>query len=106
MRNRTSGGENLYDAEKDIVHNEQRLAVICFLTAQDASDIDSMRIDHAAVKIRQLWKYSSDIRGGLSADYTSNSIPRFLAKMNVKTTNFAREAYWNYNLAKAVRDGQ
>jgi hypothetical protein len=106
MRNRTSGGENLYDVEKDIVHNEQRLAVICFLTDQDANNIDSMRIDHAVVKLRQLWKYSSDIRGSLDGAYSNNSVPRFFAKLNVKLTNSAREAYWNYKLAKAVRDGQ
>lgn len=96
----------MYDVEKDIVHNEQRLAVICFLTDQDANNIDSMRIDHAAVKLRQLWKYSSDIRGSLDGAYSNNSVPRFFAKLNVKLTNSAREAYWNYKLAKAVRDGQ
>jgi len=106
MRTRESGGANLYDAEKDAKRNEQKLAVICFITDQDPSDIDSMRIDYAAVKIRQLWKYSSDIRGGASADYTSNSIPRFLAKINVKMTSIAREAYWNYKLAKASENRQ
>ena len=106
MRNRTSGGENLYDAEKDLLRNEKKLAVICFLTDQDASDVESMRIDHAAVKLRQLWKYSTDTRGGLDGVYSINSLPRFFAKMNVKITNSAREAYWNYKLAKAVCDGQ
>ncbi len=106
MRTRSAGSANLYDAEKDAARNEEKLAVICFLTDQEPSDIDSMRIDYAAVKIRQMWKYSSDIRNGGSADYTSNAIPRFLAKMNVKLTSIARESYWNYKLAKAVQNGQ
>jgi hypothetical protein len=106
MKTRTAGGENLYDAEEDALRNEQKLAVICFLTDQDPNDIESMRIDYAAVKIRQLWKYASDIRGGLNGEYSNNSIPRFLAKTNVQLTNSAREAYWNYKLAKAVQNGQ
>lgn len=106
MRTRSSGGENLYNADDDITRNEAKLAVICYLTDQDPKDIDSMRIDYAAVKLRQLWAYSSDIRGSLDGAYSNNSVPRLLAKTNVKITNYAREAYWNYKLAKAVRDGQ
>jgi hypothetical protein len=44
--------------------------------------------------------------GGNTANIVDNSVPRFFAKLNVKLTNSAREAYWNYKLAKAVRDGQ
>ena len=106
MRTRASGGENLYNAEEDMVRNEQKLAMICYLTDQDPSDIESMRIDYASVKLRQLWKYSSDIRGSLDGAYSNNSVPRFLAKINVKMTNLAREAYWDYKMAKAVKDGQ
>lgn len=106
MRNRVAGGENLYDAEKDALRHAEKLAVICYLTEQDPTDIDGMRIDYAAVKIRKLWKYSSDIRGSLEGAYSNNSIPRFLAKINVKLTSVARESYWNYKLAKAAGNGQ
>ncbi len=106
MKTRTAGGENLYDAEEDALRNEQKLAMICYLTDQDPTNIDGMRIDYAAVKIRQMWKYSSDIRGSLDGAYSNNSIPRLLAKTNVKLTSIARESYWNYKLAKAAGNGQ
>jgi hypothetical protein len=106
MNNRSSGGENLYNASADAEHNECRLAVFAYLTGYDPEQADSLRADYIAVKIRQMWKYSSDIRGGSGPSYEANAIPRFLAKMNVKLTDGARGAYWNYKLAKAVDDGQ
>lgn len=106
MRTRGAGGENLYDAAEDVERAEQKLAMICYLVDHDPEDIDSLRIDYTSVKLRQLWRYSSDIRGSLEGAYSNNSVPRFLAKINVKMTNLARESYWDYKLAKAVRDGQ
>ena len=106
MKTRAAGGDNLYDAEKDASRHAEKLAVICYLTDQDPTNIDGMRIDYAAVKIRQMWKYSSDIRGSLEGDYSNNAIPRLLAKTNVKLTSIARESYWNYKLAKAAENGQ
>jgi hypothetical protein len=102
MRSRNVGGESLYDATSDREYNEYKLAVISYIIGTDPADIDSMRIDHAAVKIRQMWKYSSDIRAG----YSANKLSILLAKNNVKLTDMARDAYWNYSLAKAVENGQ
>jgi hypothetical protein len=107
MRTRQAGGDNLYDATSDRLYNEYKLAVIANIIGHNPSDIDSMRIDYAAVKLRQMWTYSSDIRGSLlGADYSSNKCSIFLAKNNVQLTDMAREAYWNYSLAKAAEDGQ
>jgi hypothetical protein len=106
MRSRIAGGQNLYDAVADAEYNEYRLAVFAYLTGYDSEDADSLRADYMAVKIRQMWKYSSDVRGGFDGSYHDNAIPRFLAKMNVTLTDGARGAYWNYRLAKAAEDGQ
>jgi len=106
MNNRSHGGQNLYDASSDAQYNECRLAVFAYLTGYDPKKTDSLRVDYIAVKIRQMWKYSSDIRGNLGGSYSDNAIPRFLAKMNVQLTDGARGAYWNYKCAKAVSDGQ
>jgi hypothetical protein len=107
MRTRTAGGENLYNASSDREYNEYKLAVISYIINDNPSDIESMRIDHAAVKIRHMWKYSSDIRGSsLDAGYSANKLSVFIAKNNVHLTDMARDAYWNYSLAKAVENGQ
>jgi hypothetical protein len=107
MRSRESGGENLYDASADREYNEYKLAVVAYIIGANPESIDSMRIDHAAVKIRQLWKYSSDIRGSvIGAGYSANKFSILLAKHNVQMTDMAREAFWNYSLAKAVENGQ
>jgi hypothetical protein len=106
MRNRNAGGENLYNADADKEYNEYKLAVISYLIGDNPTEIESMRIDHAAVKIRQMWKYSSDIRGSvLDAEYSANKLSVFIAKNNVHLTDMARDAYWNYSLAKAVENG-
>lgn len=107
MRSRQAGGEDVYNPVSDRVYNEYKLAVIANIIGHDPSAIDSLRIDYAAVKLRQMWTYSSDIRGSvLGADYSSNKCSILLAKNNVQLTDMAREAYWNYSLAKAVEDGQ
>jgi hypothetical protein len=107
MRNRQAGGENIYDATSDRIYNEYKLAVIANIVGHDPSDVDSMRIDYTAVKLRQMWTYSSDIRGSvLGADYSSNKCSILLAKNNVQLTDMAREAFWNYSMAKAVENGQ
>jgi hypothetical protein len=107
MRTRSSGGENLYDALSDKEYNEYKLAVISYIIGEDPANIESMRIDHAAVKIRQMWQYSSDIRGSVTdAGYSANKLSVFIAKNNVELTDMARDAFWNYSLAKAVENGQ
>ena len=107
MRSRNAGGESLYDAASDREYNEYKLAVISYIIGTDPADIESMRIDHAAVKIRQMWTYSSDIRGSvMHAGYSANKLSILLAKNNVQLTDMARDAYWNYSLAKAVENGQ
>jgi len=107
MRTRQAGGANLYDATSDRLYNEYKLAVVAYIVGEDPANIDSMRIDYVAVKIRNLWKYSSDIRGSVTdADHSSNKLAILLAKTNVQLTDMAREAYWNYSLAGAVENGQ
>jgi hypothetical protein len=107
MRTRTAGGENLYNASLDREYNEYRLAVISYLVGADPEAIELMRIDYAAVKLRQMWNYSSDIRGSVTdAGYSANKVPLWLAKNNVQLTDMARDAFWNYSLAKAVENGQ
>ena len=107
MRTRSIGGGNLYNAELDMSYHEQKLAVISYLVGFDPSDIDSMRIDYAVVKLRKLWNYSSDLRGDVvSSTFSSNKIHTFLSKQNVVLTEGARYAYWNYCLARGVKNGQ
>jgi hypothetical protein len=107
MKTRNIGEENLYDAEADMLYHEQKLAVISYLVGFDPSDIDSMRIDYAVVKLRKLWNYSSDVRGDITgATFSSNKIHTFLSKQNVVLTEGARYAYWNYCLARGVKNGQ
>ena len=107
MRTRTTGGGSLYDAGSDREYNEYKLAVISYIVGADPESIESMRIDYAAVKIRQMWNYSTDIRGSVTdAGYSANKISIWLAKNNVQLTDIARDAFWNYSLAKAVENGQ
>lgn len=107
MKARNVGEENLYDADLDMEYHEQKLAVISYIVDFDPQDVESMRIDYAVVKLRKLWQYSSDLRGQVNdATYTSNKISRFLAKQNVKLTEGARYAYWNYCLARGAKNGQ
>lgn len=106
MKTRNISEENLYDPEADMSYHEQKLAVISYIVGFDPEDVDSMRIDYAVVKLRKLWQYSSDLRGETAgATYSSNKISTFLAKQNVIVTESARYAYWNYCLARGVKNG-
>jgi len=107
MKTRNIGEENLYDAEADMLYHEQKLAVISYIVGFDPQEVDSMRIDYAVVKLRKLWQYATDLRGqGGDATYGSNKIHTFLSKQNVSLTEGARYAYWNYCLARGVKNGQ
>jgi len=79
MRHRIAGGENLYDADEEIEYNENQLAIFAYILDFDPTDVDSMNIESAVVKLRAMWKYSSDLRGAAEPTYTNNAIPRFSA---------------------------
>ena len=101
MRTKSAGGAGLYDPNEEIVRCEKQLAEICLIVGMDWDGSDSLRIDHLVVNIRKHWQYSSAVTSllkGATRDY--------LAKTNFKLTTTARHAYWNLQLAKAVRDGQ
>ncbi len=105
MRHRVAGGENLYDADEEIEYNEKQLAIFAYILDFDPIEIDSMDIESVVVKLRAMWRYSSDLRGSIEPTYTNNARPRFLAKMNASLTDRVRKANWNYTLAKAAKNG-
>jgi hypothetical protein len=105
MRHRLAGEGDLYDAEEEINYNEKQLAIFANILDLDPLDIDSMDIEVVVVRLRAMWKYSSDLRGSIEPTYTNNAIPRFLSKMNASLTDRARKANWNYALAKAAKNG-
>jgi len=106
MRSRVSGGENLYDADGDILYYETELAVLSYILGYDPENVESFNISKAVSDIRLMWRYSSDLRGSLEPTYTNNSIPRFLSKMNSRMTDRVRKANWNFTLARAAKNGQ
>jgi hypothetical protein len=105
MRHRIAGGENLYSAEEEVEYNEKQLAIFAYMLGYDPENVDSMSIADVVIELRSMWKYTSDIRSAGLPAYTANAIPRFFSKMNAELTDRARRANWNYQLAKAVRNG-
>lgn len=106
MRYRAAGGENLYDADEEIVYNEETLAIFAYILNFDPTNVDSMVIEDAVIALRGMWRYSSDLRSSLEPTYTNNAIPRFFSKQNALLTGRVRTANWNYTLAKAAKNGQ
>lgn len=105
MRHRRAGEENLYDAEKEMNYNEKQLAVFAYILNFDPTNVDSMNIEDAVTVLREMWTYSSDLRGSVEPTYSNNAIPRFFAKNNATLTNRIRRASWNYSLSKAAQNG-
>lgn len=105
MRHRTTGGENLYDADEEINYNERTLAVFAYMLDFDPSNVESMPIADVVVALRGMWRYSSDLRSSAEPTYTNNAIPRFFSKTNAILTGRVRTANWYYALAKGTQNG-
>ena len=106
MRHRIAGGGNLYDADEEVEYNEIQLAMFAYILDFDPTDVDSMSIEDVVIKLRAMWRYSSDTKSSGEPAYTDNAIPRFFSRVNASLTSRARRAKWNHTLAKAAKNEQ
>lgn len=96
-RTRTTAGENLYDATKDLERTERKLLELIYIAGLDNTDIDTVTIDELIEALRKGFVYTSAVGNSYNIGATA-----FLREENFHLVIQARKYWWYRQLAKGA----